>query len=183
MAWNYGFTYRGRHCSEFGLKLIGYRVNAPDIREYEDEVGGVDGVIDYGTELGKREIEVRVDVISTDEPLAQRQSRIMAWLTPKQDAGALIFDEFPEWRYFAKYSGRLTLDQIGRYGEFTITFKCTDPFAYGPERIQEMTITSSPFTIHAPSDGAVPTPPVFELTNVGTTTLAYVRLTNEFRVD
>lgn len=124
-----GFTYRGQHSSVLGLTLLSYKLNPPEVREYEDEVAGRHGTIDYGSEFGKRDIEIRLDVISTDEPLKVRASKILAWLDPTQGAGDLIFDDLPDRLFKAKYTGKLGLDQIAQYGEFGISMKCTDPFA------------------------------------------------------
>jgi predicted phage tail component-like protein len=124
-----GFTYRGQHSSVLGLTLLSLRLNPPEIREYEDDVSGRHGTIDYGTEFGKRDIEIQVDVLSSNENLKVRVSKIMQWLDPTQGASELIFDELPELRYLAKYTGRLGIEQqIVQYGVFAVTMKCTYPF-------------------------------------------------------
>lgn len=140
-----GFTYRGRHSSEFGVNLLAYTVNTPDLREYEDGADGRPGVIDYGSEWGKREITVRIDVTPTSESLKRRQSRIMAWLSPvSSGAGVLIFDEVPDIQYYAKLTGKLGIEQFFRgYGEFTLTFKCADPFAYSTISVETINVDSA----------------------------------------
>ncbi|MHA7962883.1 distal tail protein Dit [Paenibacillus sp. CAU 1782] len=169
----YGFVFKGRHCSEFGARLLRYTVNSPDLREYEDEPAGLPGVLDFGTELGKREIEIVMDIDpSVDIPFKRRQSEILTWLKPTTAAGILVFDEVPDRFFYAKLSGRLVPEQIGQYGEFRVTLKCTDPFAYGPERIYEDSLTAAPFSFVLESEGSEPTPPIIELSNAGTTTLA-----------
>lgn len=172
----YGFVFKGRHCTEFGARLLRYTVNSPDLREYEDEPAGLPGVLDFGTELGKREIEIVMD-IDPDEnvPFKRRQSEILTWLKPTTAAGILVFDDVPDRFYYAKLSGRLVPEQIGRYGEFRITMKCTDPFAYGIERIYEDSLTDSGVNtavFSLESEGSEPTPPIIELTNTGGNALA-----------
>ncbi|CAM3705964.1 distal tail protein Dit [Cohnella lubricantis] len=127
----YGFTYRGRHSSEFGITLLSSKINSPDLREYEDEVTGLPGVIDYGTEFGKRQIDLSIDITPSNEPFKVQQSRIYNWLNPTQAAGVLVFDETPDRYYYAKFTAKLGLQQIGKYGTFEFSMKCTDPFAYG----------------------------------------------------
>ncbi|WP_028560957.1 distal tail protein Dit [Paenibacillus pinihumi] len=179
----YGFTYKGRHSSTMGVNLLNYTPNSPELREYEDEVDGLPGVIDYGTEYGKRAIDVTMDLTVNDDQFKVRQSQIYQWLKPTQAAGILVFDDVPDRFYFAKLTGLLRPEQIGQYGTFTFTFKCTDPFAYGPERIEEYVITKSPDIKRIVSDGTEPTPPEIILVNTGTTTVPKIILTNEYRLE
>ena len=178
-----GFTYRGQHCSAFGINLLNYRINSPELREYEDEADGRPGALDYGTEFGKRSIEIKIDIEPNDTPFKLRQSQIYNWLKPTLPAGILIFDEMPDRIFYAKLSSKLGPEQFGRYGTFEFTMKCTDPFAYGPEQITETTITTSPATIDIQSDGTEPTPPLIELTNAGSTTIMRFIVTNEYQLE
>lgn len=173
---SYGFTFKGRHCSDLGVRLLRYIVNSPELREYEDEPAGLAGVLDFGTELGKREIEIVVDIEPDAAEFKRRQSEILTWLKPTTAAGILVFDDVPDRFFYAKLSGRLTPEQMGRYGQFSFTLKCTDPYAYGPEQIYEDIAAASPFLFAVNSDGSEPTPPVIELTNMGGT------IVNEFTV-
>ncbi|MCU6709360.1 phage tail family protein [Paenibacillus sp. J5C_2022] len=179
----YGFTFKGRHSSEFGVRLLRYTVNSPDLREYEDEPAGLPGVIDYGTELGKRELEMTVDIEPNGAEFKRRQSEILTWLKPTTAAGIIVFDDVPDRFFYAKLSGRLTAEQIGRYGEFRVTMKCTDPFAYGPERIYEGTITGNPEDIVLESYGSEPTPPIVEMSNAGGNVIGEFTLQIEFETE
>jgi len=178
-----GFTFRGQHCSLFGVNLLSYVINSPELREYEDEAAGRPGALDYGTELGKRAIDIKIDITTNETPFKTRQSQIYNWLKPTLPAGILIFDEIPDRFYYAKLSSKLTPEQFNRYGTFELTLKCTDPFAYGPERIEELTITTSPTAIDIRTDGTEPTPPYIELTNNGTTTINRLKLQVEYQVE
>lgn len=170
-----GFTYRGRHSSEFGVNLLAYTVNTPDIREYEDEADGRAGVIDYGSEWGKREITLRIDVTPTAESLKRRQSRIMAWLSPVAAGyGTLIFDEVPDIQYSAKLTGRLGIEQFFRgYGEFTLTFKCADPYGYSTYCVESIDVDSAvlvdtDISVDATYSFAMTGPATFAIDNFGT---------------
>jgi len=125
----YGFTFKGRHCSELGVRLLRYNVHSPELREHEDEVTGMPGAIDYGTEYGKRDIEVTIDIDPDDRSFKRRQSEILSWLSPVAPADMLVFDDMPDRYFIAKMTGRLSAEQIGSYGELRVTFKCVDPFA------------------------------------------------------
>ena len=181
---SYGFTYRGQHCSLFGVNLLSYTIHSPELREYEDEVAGRPGTVDYGTEYGKRQIDLRIDIVPNDTPFKLRQSQIYNWLKPTLEPGPLIFDEIPDRVFYAKLTGQLGAEQFNRYGTFEITMKCVDPFAYGhPETVTQATITASPTSITVSSAGTELTPPVIELTNNGTQTIGEVRLSIEYQID
>jgi len=179
----YGFTYRGQHCSLFGVNLLSYTIHSPELREYEDEADGLSGVLDYGTEYGKRPIDIKIDINPNDVPFKLRQSQIYNWLKPTLPAGILIFDEIPDRIFYAKLSSKLSPEQFNRYGNFEFTMKCADPFAYGPEHILETIIDSSPQTLVIQSNGTEPTPPLIELTNNGATTINGFTLQNEYQIE
>ncbi|GBG09516.1 hypothetical protein PAT3040_04166 [Paenibacillus agaridevorans] len=162
-----GFKYRGKHCSEFGVTLLSYTVHSPELRESEEEVSGLPGTIDYGTEWGKRGIELRIDITPTSDAFKLQQSKILNWLKPTLPAGLLVFDELPDRFFYAKFTGRLGTEQFGYYGTFEFSMKCTDPFVYGPEQILEQTITGNPESIFVVSAGTEPAYPVIRLQNAG----------------
>jgi predicted phage tail component-like protein len=167
----YGFTYRGKHCSELGVQLLTHTIQSPEVREYEDEVDGLPGVIDYGSEWGKRAVDLKIDIQPTADSFKLQQSRILNWLKPTLPAGLLVFDELPDRFFYAKFTGKLGTEQFGTYGTFEFSMKCTDPFIYGPEQILEQTITSSPESIFVASAGTEPTYPVIRLQNAGSNTI------------
>lgn len=138
---SYGFTYKGRHCSEFGARLLRYNVGSPQLRENEDTVAGLDGVIDYGTELGKREIEVVFDIDPDERSFKRRQSQILSWLKPK-GPGELVFDDVPDRFFNAKLTGSMAVEQIGKYGEIRVTFKAADPYSYSTTESDDVILDS-----------------------------------------
>lgn len=162
-----GFLYRGRHSSEFGVNLLSYKVNAPELREYEEELPGIPGSLDYGTEWSKRSIDLRIDITPTAEAFKVQQSKILNWFKPTLTAGLLVFDELPDRFYYAKFTGKLGTEQFGTYGTFEFAMKCTDPFIHGPDQILEHSITNSPETITIISAGTEPAYPIIRLQNVG----------------
>ncbi|MFD2116335.1 phage tail domain-containing protein [Paenibacillus yanchengensis] len=173
----YGFRYRGRHSSEFGVDLLSYTINSPELREYEEEVPGLPGIVDYGTEWSKRSIDMQIDITPTAKPFKVQQSKILNWFKPTLPAGILVFDEIPDRFYYAKFTGNLGIQQFGTYGTFEFAMKCTDPFIYGPEQIVENTITSNPESIFVVSAGTEPTYPVIRLQNAGNNTINGFSLT------
>lgn len=167
----YGFRYRGRHSKEFGVDLLSYTINSPELREYEDDISGLPGAVDYGTDWGKRAIDVSIDITPTSEQFKLQQSKIFNWLKPTLPAGILVFDELPDRFYFAKFTGKLGVQQFGHYGQFDFSMKCTDPFIYGPEQIYEHTITKNPDLSYVASGGTEFTYPVMRLKNIGANTI------------
>lgn len=139
---SYNFTFKGRSCADFGVRLLRYNVNSPELREYEDEIAGADGAIDFGTNLGKREIVVVIDIDPDDRSFKRRQSAILSWLSPTKGGGQLIFSDVPERYFDAKLTGRLSVEQIGNYGEISLTFKAVDPFAHSVAESDDIILDS-----------------------------------------
>lgn len=138
----YGFTYKGRHCSEFGARLLRYNIGSPALRENEDTIAGLDGVIDYGTELGRREIEVVFDIDPDERSFKRRQSQILSWLKPSSAGGKLTFSDIPDRFFNAKLTGSMAVEQIGKYGEIRVTFKATDPYSYSTTESDDVILDS-----------------------------------------
>lgn len=180
-----GFSYRGRHSSDFpGLTLLSYLVHPPDTREFTDTVDGLAGEVNYGTEFGSRPIELVLLLEQTpDKSIRTLARELVMWFRPTLPAGWLVFDDDPGLRYTAKYAGQVGIEPLALAGQFTLTMKCYDPYAYGDENILQTTITTSPAAIDIQSDGTEPTPPVIELTNTGSTTINGFILTNEYQLE
>ncbi len=174
-----GFSFKGRRGETLGLVLLGHRISSPTAREYEDELPGMDGTVDHGTEWGRRLVELEVELQPADEPIDLRISNIMAWFDPKKGSGPLALDDVPGRVFFAKYAGQLGIEPVARFGIVTIPMKCTDPFAYGPEQVQETVTTASPFSVSRVSAGNQETPPVLVLTNQGENNIHGFTITSE----
>ena len=77
-----------------------------------------------------------MDVTITDENkigLRANLRNFIKEINPLKGDFKLIFDDDPDIMYFASLSGQLPIDQIGSYGTFTLSLKCTNPFAYSKE--------------------------------------------------
>lgn len=144
----YGFSYRGIHSSELGIDLLSYTVHSPEVREYEDEAAGRPGSIDYGSEWGPRQIDLKIDIVPDGDPFKIRQSKLLNWLNPMKPAAMLIFDDVPGRFYLAKFNGRLGMRQFNHYGQFEFSMKCYDPFAYSVARNDEVTWGSEIITFN-----------------------------------
>ena len=121
-----GFTFNGKHCSEFGL------LRTSDGDRYEDNLvlslsdsaedvpGGV-GQYYFGENIKQREFNIRVAYDSVTE---KDKREIRKWLHPDDKLHELIFDEKPYVKYWVKCnkevkSKELCFNELGN----TISYK------------------------------------------------------------
>jgi len=62
------------------------------------------------------------------------------------------------------------------YGEFTLTFTYSPPFAYTEQQAKEKTLTGAAESITIDSDATAPTPCRIIIDNIGTTTIRNLRI-------
>ena len=100
-----GFTFNGKHSSEFGLTVVSpgglYQENM--FASFEDKtisVSGKEGVYYFGTEIRTKEMSVQ---LAFDHLTSENYRKIKEWLSPKI-VGKLIFDERPYKYYWVKIS-------------------------------------------------------------------------------
>jgi predicted phage tail component-like protein len=185
-----GFTFDGVHSDSLGITVTHIELPTPEIREYEEEIPGVSGVYDFGTEFGKRMIEIECMVVAfSGAELNTKLRAITKLFNPINGAKKLILDRDLNVAYYAKSAAPITLPRIGSMSEFTLQLKCTDPFAHqdstgtspgqydtglkydsGLRYMNETSfnITVSPTKFILGNVGAIPTRPVFTFTGSGT---------------
>ena len=100
-----GFTFAGRHSSEFGLLVVsdGSRYHQNLSSQFSDvttTVPGKNGSYYFGTKIGNREFEINCVF---DDITSHTMHKIQQWLYPNM-VGWLIFDEQPYKRYLVKLS-------------------------------------------------------------------------------
>ena len=166
-----GFTFRGKHSSEFGIIRVinGDRLKedlTPEFQDITQEIEGADGILYYGTKYKKRDfvIDFAFDNLSEDQ-LAD----LKRWLNGRE-IGDLEFDEKEGIIYSAKVTGKAvvnyipfegaTTDSTIYKGEGSVTFTCYFPFGR-----QSLTVsgTNNVYTISA---GDLPSRPVIQLGEV-----------------
>lgn len=141
MKGNYlGFTYNGKHSSDFGITRTsdGSRFNQnllPTIQDKAASVPGRAGAVLQSSTFGTKVFSVQFAYDSVTEENLQR---ISEWLGDKK-IHPLVFDELPYKTWYAKVTGSATTKWIpfnegenGRLykGEGTIQFTCYEPFAH-----------------------------------------------------
>ena len=100
-----GFTFAGRHSSEFGLLVVsdGSRYHQNLSSQFSDtsiSVPGKNGSYYFGTQLGNKEFEINCVF---DNITSHTMHKIQHWLYPNV-TGWLVFDEQPYKRYLVKLS-------------------------------------------------------------------------------
>lgn len=101
-----GFTFDGRHSSEFGLLVVsdGSRYHQNLSSEFSDtvlQVSGRNGGYYFGTQLGMRDFSI--DCVF-DDMTTKTLLEMQRWLYPNK-VGWLVFDETPYKKYLVKISG------------------------------------------------------------------------------
>lgn len=138
-----GFSFNGRHSSEFGLTVVSPsdRTQENMFASFEDktlEVSGRDGAYYFGTEVKTKGLTLTV---AFDRLTSKQYREIITWLNPRI-VGKLIFDEKPYKYYWVKISSQPTFSYIpfeeeieGNKvhifkGDLSINFIAHDPYGY-----------------------------------------------------
>lgn len=114
----------------------------PSTRDSTDEIPGMHGEFDFGTEFNSRAFDLHV---ATDEGYAPLDKALLQrlfakYLDPTKGAKTLIFSDDIEKTYIVKYSGKIDITQYPSWFEFTLPFKMSNPFIMGSI---EKTLTGS----------------------------------------
>ena len=179
MEWFFdgGFTFAGRHSSEFGL--VFYNVNRtwrPEKNANEFEIPGRDGTVRFeGESYKKRAVVGRVEFYNEDisrEAWRQNARRIAQWLSGR---GLLTFDDEPDKSYDAEVIGQVDEDMIGSAGMSNITFSC-QPFAMSPYITEVGVVTTNAGVMPVTIGGTQETPCVITITNMGPNALSAITI-------
>ncbi len=146
----------------------------PRTKERVEEIPGRHGEISFGSKLEPRLLELHV-VVKEEFTFAEREVRkreIAQYLNPTMGTKVLVFADEPDKQYFVKYSGIVDIDrQYTSWFEFTIPFKCSDPYIYSKLNVKEKLITSSLTTINLSDNDSMDTLPVIIVENEGVTAI------------
>ncbi len=125
------FTYNGVDSDNFFKITDIKRSIIPSINDYEKKVPNRNGVIYFGSDINKREIDIDVVLIGQDtNSLQEIVTNIAAWLYTKKEEPLILSDE-PDKVYFAHISQDSVINQILYMGSTTLKFYCSDPIKYG----------------------------------------------------
>lgn len=169
-----GFTFRGKHSSQFGIHTVDQsRVILPPRREGRIAIPGRSGYYDgvSGDVYDERQEAVLCAFACPKGRSVPELCREIAyWLS---GSGRLSYDKEPDKYYTARLSGAPPMAQHLKYGEFTLTWSCNPPFAFGktvsaPIRKGENAVAYA---------GTAPTPCVIVLRSVSQSGAANITIT------
>lgn len=151
-------------------------------------IPGRHGQYDFGAELSSRTIKLDCAFITRNATELQQKvielARFLVDSFGRPRALKLRLRERPGQFFTVRWTGGFDIERIIGTGLFSLTFVAFDPFAYSDqERIREDVVTTSPHEQVVEVDGNVRTAPVITLTNEGTETITYFRITNEYRLE
>ena len=171
-----GFTFNGRHSSEFHIYCNPEsRILLPEKRRLLTTIPGRSGV--YAQEDGgyaPREEAFTCTFTGQGLTDISAQARaIAAWLSK---TGTLTFDHEPDKSYFASFIGSLPLAKHLQYGEFTLTVQYSPPFAFSEPHAIEQTIQQNETAVTVPIAGTAPSPCRIIVDNIGTKPIQNLRI-------
>lgn len=108
-----GFTFNGRHSSEFNILKVasnsGYQSSLiPTIEDYTLDIPGRDGTYFYNGRYKEKNIEINIAFDSVTE---KNLRELTEWLGTNEE-GELIFDELPYKKYIVKVKDEIELTTI-----------------------------------------------------------------------
>jgi phage-related protein len=128
-----GANIGGYSFASLGIKLLSSNIPIlPETRQQEDDLPGLDGSLDLGTEYGPRQIELEVFVKADSKTeLHSKLAKIASIFSPRRGIQPLVITPQTGKLFYVKFNGSLSLEKIGSMnGKFTIPLKAFDPFAY-----------------------------------------------------
>ena len=130
-----GLTFKGIHCSAIGVDVADKRIPLlaePDVSFVE--VPGRNGaiVISNSDEPTFKDMTIEVDfhILPNGQSFNDHCRSIASWLASIEKK-PLIFDDDLSYTYNAIVESQVNKEQIARYGEFTVVFRC-DPYEVTP---------------------------------------------------
>ena len=132
-----GFSFDGVTSKSMGIASRMDKENrVPDLQNRTISMAGRDGVLDLGSSLSERIIEVScfIPPKRTMAELLRCKDNIVSWLSPDKGVCALILDTEPGRVYYARLQSGVTFERVVRLAsKFDLIFFCPDPFGYAAE--------------------------------------------------
>jgi len=176
-----GFTFDGTASKSMGILTKMTKENrVPDLNNYTVEISGKNGLLDLGSSLSERVIEISCFILpkKTDAALLAAKDAIVDWLNPDKGVCALVLDTEPERVYYARLQDGVTFSKVvRRSSEFDLTFFCPDPFGYAIDD-EVFEITEEGTDTVTRELGNVASDPVYLLQGViGSSSSSYITIT------
>lgn len=173
------FKFNGQTLPEY-VKVNDIRDSLlPTVSQNTLKVKSRDGLVDYGNEIDARQIEMDITILASDEADLRSKAREFGeWLYTEEAVELEILTE-PDVYYKAKITGESTLNEVLNVGQGTITFICTDPFAYGETRTMGIIPTSLNLPTPISNYGGLKSYPKFSFQFTQSVTNFSIRIGNE----
>lgn len=179
-------TVNGVTFTSLGLGVIKHDIPPlPPTRDYNLEIAGMDGEIDFGSTYGPRLINIEC-ILMADDATTDYQTKVAAIaliFNAKRGDLSFTFSDIVGKNYLARYAGSMAIEKIIFDGNITIPLKMHNPFPIGDEHIVESTLTTSPGSLIYISQGTVESEPLIQLINTGASTIHGFTITNQILVD
>lgn len=134
-----GFTFDGKHSSEFNLYLLRSPIHLMGTRDRYLSTPDHHGDWDFGFDFEGRTIELECFIRATSESdLRSRLRNIAAWLDPSKGERDLLLDTEPDKIYRVRFAGQVNVEMVARSGRFTLPFRASSPFALGQTLNQQV---------------------------------------------
>ena len=125
---------------DYILQPLGVRVTGdsrdellPATRDSTEEIPGMDGEYDFGSEFKARALELAVVTRNEMNAVEKKTLKraIAKWLDPTKGYLPLQFADEPNVIYMVKYAGKIDPTNHPTWFQFTIPFKMNNPFMIG----------------------------------------------------
>lgn len=178
-----GLTFAGIHSSD--MPVIINKITRPfslNVSENVQDVFGKNGNVWMGNSISSNTFSIDITVTGNSRQERINNTRIIAnWLFQIDDYSEqeMIFDEEPDKAYYGHFVGSSTMDDnLADWGTTTLTFVCSDPFAY-KEQIDTDTFTASPAVLDVQTQ--VKTKPIINVkVNDDITSLALINNDDDY---
>ena len=132
-----GFSFDGITSKSMGIaSRMATENRVPELQNRTISMAGQDGVLDLGSSLSERVIEIScfIPPRRTAAELLRCKDDIVSWLSPDKGVCALTLDPEPGRVYFARLRNGVTFERVVRLAAtFDLAFFCPDPYGYAAE--------------------------------------------------
>jgi len=107
----------------------------PSMKWHTEEIPGRHGEIVFGVDVQPRMIELECAMEVSKGERGDRRHVLAGLLSPLSGDQELVFADDPGRSYYGRLSEAVPVEAYVGADKFTLAFKCSDPFAYGPEQV------------------------------------------------
>lgn len=181
---NYDVKVNNVLLSTIGASLFERRLPVlPEAEENTVKLADMDGVIDFGSTYGPRQIELTFYISVGPDEYHRTLAQLARIFNAKRGELTIEFTDMPGKYYRAVYNGTLAPDGNTGSRLVNVALKMNDPWPTGAEKVTEVTIMRSPEVIPIDSSADVRAEPVIVMTNTGSTTVSSFKITNEYVIN